>query len=148
MVSWVQKVAAAAIALALVAGPPASAQPDLRDYLTRQLDNQEPDNAERGFAHAVGPLSGMLSSATTAQLPLTLRAGQEIRIVGVCDQACADLDLRVVNPRGEVLALDTRSNARPVVDLRADMFGQHTIEVSMVDCRAPRCRFAVNVYTR
>jgi len=148
MASWVQKVAAAAIALALVAGPPASAQPDLRDYLTRQLDNQEPDNAERGFAHAVGPLSGMLSSGTTAQLPLTLRAGQEIRIVGVCDQACDDLDLRVINPRGEVLALDTRSNSRPVVDLRAEMFGQHTIEVGMVDCRAPRCRFAVNVYTR
>jgi len=148
MASWVQKVAAAAIALALVAGPPASAQPDLRDYLTRQLDNQEPDNAERGFAHAVGPLSGMLSSGTTAQLPLTLRAGQEIRIVGVCDQACDDLDLRVINPRGEVLALDTRSNSRPVVDLRAEMFGQHTIEVGMIDCRAPRCRFAVNVYTR
>lgn len=148
MASWVQKVAAAAIALALVAGPPASAQPDLRDYLTQQLDNQEPDNAERGFAHAVGPLSGMLSSGTTAQLPLTLRAGQEIRIVGVCDQACDDLDLRVINPRGEVLALDTRGNARPVVDLRAEMFGQHTIEVGMVDCRAPRCRFAVNVYTR
>ncbi len=148
MASWVQKIAAAAIALALVAGPPASAQPDLRDYLTQQLDNQEPDNAERGFAHAVGPLSGMLSSGTTAQLPLTLRAGQEIRIVGVCDQACDDLDLRVINPRGEVLALDTRSNSRPVVDLRAEMFGQHTIEVGMVDCRAPRCRFAVNVYTR
>ncbi len=148
MASWVQKVAAAAIALALVAAPPASAQPDLRDYLTRQLDNQEPDNADRGFAHAVGPLSGMLSSASTAQLPLTLRAGQAIRIVGVCDQACVDLDLRVVNPRGEVLALDTGGDARPVVDLRAEMFGQHTIEVGMVDCRAPRCRFAVNVYTR
>jgi len=148
MASWVQKMTAAAIALALVAGPPASAQPDLRDYLTQQLDNQEPDNAERGFAHAVGPLSGMLSSGTTAQLPLTLRAGQEIRIVGVCDQACDDLDLRVINPRGEVLALDTRNNSRPVVDLRAEMFGQHTIEVGMIDCRAPRCRFAVNVYTR
>lgn len=111
MASWVQKVAAAAIALALVAGPPASAQPDLRDYLTRQLDNGEPDNAERGFAHAVGPLSGMLASARTAQLPLTLRAGQEIRIVGVCDEACEDLDLRVVNPRGEVLGLDTRSDS-------------------------------------
>lgn len=147
MASWVQKVAAAAIALALVAGPPASAQPDLRDYLTQQLDNQEPDNAERGFAHAVGPLSGMLSSGATAQLPLTLRAGQEIRIVGVCDQTCDDLDLRVVDPRGEVLALDTRSDSRPVIDLRAEMFGQHMIEVGMVDCRAPRCRFAVNVYT-
>jgi len=143
-----QKAAAALIALALVAGPTASAQPDLRDYLTRQLDNQEPDNAERGFAHAVGPLSGTLASNRAAQLPLTLRAGQEIRIVGVCDQACNDLDLRILNPRGEIIALDTRSNARPVVDVRAEMFGRHTIEVGMLDCDAPRCRYAVNVYTR
>jgi hypothetical protein len=145
---WVQKAAAALIALALVASPTASAQPDLRDYLTRQLDNQEPNNAERGFAHAVGPLAGTLSSNRAAQLPLTLRAGQEIRIVGVCDEACGDLDLRVLNPRGEIIALDTRDNARPVVDLRAEMFGQHTIEVGMIDCNAPRCRYAVNVYTR
>ena len=143
-----QKAAAALIALAVVASTAASAQPDLRDYLTRQLDNQEPDNAERGFAHAVGPLSGALASNRAAQLPLTLRAGQEIRIVGVCDQACNDLDLRILNPRGDIIALDTRSNARPVVDVRAEMFGRHTIEVGMLDCDAPRCRFAVNVYTR
>lgn len=145
---WVEKAAAALIAMALVASPTASAQPDLRDYLTRQLDNQEPDNAERGFAHAVGPLAGTLAANHAAQLPLTLRAGQDIRIVGVCDQACADLDLRVLNPRGDIVALDTRSNDRPVVDLRAEMFGQHTIEVGMINCNAPRCRYAVNVYTR
>jgi hypothetical protein len=143
-----QKAAAALIALALVAGPTASAQPDLRDYLTRQLDNQEPDNAERGFAHAVGPLSGALASNRAAQLPLTLRAGQEIRVVGVCDPACSDLDLRILDPRGDIIALDTRDNARPVVDVRAEMFGRHTIEVGMLDCAAPRCRYAVNVYTR
>ena len=145
---WVQKAAAALIVLTLAAGPPASAQPDLRDFLTQQLDNQELDNAERGFAHAAGPLSGMLASSRAAQLPLTLRAGQEIRIVGVCDQACDDLDLRVLNPRGEIVALDTRGNDHPIVDFRAEMFGQHTIEVGMIDCRAPRCRYAVNVYTR
>lgn len=145
---WVQKVAAALIALTLIAGSTASAQTDLRDFLTQQLDNREPDNAERGFAHAVGPLSGMLASSRAAQLPLTLRAGQEIRIVGVCDQACDDLDLRVLNPRGEVVALDTRRDDQPVVDFRAEMFGQHTIEVGMIDCNAPRCRYAVNVYTR
>jgi hypothetical protein len=116
---WVQKAAAALIALALVAGSPASAQPDLRDYLTQQLDNQEPDNANRGFAHAVGPLSGMLASSRAAQLPLTLRAGQEIRIVGVCDEACSDIDIRVLNPRGQIIAQDVRDDDHPVVDLRA-----------------------------
>ena len=144
---WVQKAAAALIALALVASPTASGQ-DLRDYLTQQLDNQEPNNAERGFAHAVGPLAGTLASSRAAQLPLTLRAGQEIRIVGVCDQECGDLDIRVLNPRGQIIAQDVRGNDHPVVDLRADMFGQHTIEVGMIDCDAPRCRYAVNVYTR
>lgn len=147
MGSWVQKAAAALIALALVASPAASGQ-DLRDYLTQQLDSQEPNNAERGFAHAVGPLAGALASSRAAQLPLTLRAGQEIRIVGVCDQACNDLDIRVLDPRGDIVAQDVRGNDRPVVDLRAEMFGQHTIEVGMIDCEAPRCRFAVNVYTR
>lgn len=147
MGSWVQKAAAALIALALVAAPTASAQ-DLRDYLTQQLDNQEPNNAERGFAHAVGPLAGALADSRAAQLPLTLRAGQEIRIVGVCDESCNDLDIRVLDPRGEIVAQDVRGNDHPVVDLRAEMFGQHTIEVGMIDCNAPRCRFAVNVYTR
>ncbi len=56
--------------------------------------------------------------------------------------------IRVLNPRGEIVAQDVRGNDHPVVDLRAEMFGQHTIEVGMIDCRAPRCRFAVNVYTR
>ncbi|MEQ1818842.1 MAG: hypothetical protein ABL871_09545 [Terricaulis sp.] len=144
---WVQKAAAALIALALVASPNASGQ-DLRDYLTQQLDNQEPNNSERGFAHAVGPLAGSLASSRAAQLPLTLRAGQEIRIVGVCDEDCNDLDIRVLNPRGEIIAQDVRGNDHPVVDLRAEMFGQHTIEVGMIDCDAPRCRYAVNVYTR
>lgn len=144
---WVQKAAAALIAMTLVTTPAASAQ-DLRDYLTQQLDNQEPNNAERGFAHAVGPLAGTLASSHAAQLPLTLRAGQEIRIVGVCDQECNDLDIRVLNPRGQIIALDTRGNDHPTVDLRAEMFGQHTIEVGMIDCDAPRCRYAVNVYTR
>jgi hypothetical protein len=148
MGSWTKTAAAAMIALTLMAGPTASAQPVLQDFLTQQLDNQEPQNATQGFAHAVGPLAGALASSRAAQLPLTLRVGQEIRIVGVCDQACGDLDLRVLDPRGEIIALDTRGNDHPVVDLRAEMYGQHTIEVGMIECRAPRCRFAVNVYTR
>jgi hypothetical protein len=148
MGSWVKKTAAALIALTVLAGPTASAQPSLRDFLTQQLDNREPENADDGYSQIVGPLSGSLSSSRAAQLPLTLRAGQQIRIVGVCDENCDDLDLRVLDPAGRIVALDTRGNDHPVVDIRGAMYGQHTIEVGMIDCRAPRCRYAVNVYTR
>ncbi|MGQ0531372.1 MAG: hypothetical protein ACT4OF_01605, partial [Caulobacteraceae bacterium] len=119
MGSWVQKAAAALIALTLMAGTSVSAQPMLQDFLTQQLDSQEFRNAEDGFAHAVGPLAGALASSQTGRLPLTLRVGQEIRIVGVCDQNCSDLDLRIVNPRGQTVALDTGGDDRPVIDLRA-----------------------------
>jgi hypothetical protein len=68
--------------------------------------------------------------------------------VGVCDENCGDLDLRVRDPRGVLLAFDTRGNDRPTIDLRANTYGQHMIEVDMASCEAPRCRYAVNVYTR
>jgi hypothetical protein len=149
MTSWVQKALAALIALtALSAGSIAAAQPSLQDFLTQQLDRQEPRNADDGYAHAVGPLAGSLPSPRAAQLPLTLRVGQEIRVAGVCDQNCADLDLRVFDPRGRIVAMDTGDDDSPVVDMQAEMYGQHTIEVDMIDCAASRCRYAVNVYTR
>lgn len=149
MASWVQKTAAAVIALALAAGPTASAQPALRDFLTQQFDVQEPRNADDGYAHIVGPLWGTLSDSRTALHTLNnLRVGQQIRIVGVCDENCSDLDLRVRDPSGALLAFDTRGNDQPVIDLRAGTYGQHTIEVDMANCDAPRCRYAVNVYTR
>lgn len=146
--SWTQKAAVVFAALMLAATPLALAQPSLQDFLTQQLDSQEPRNADQGYAHAAGPLAGSLASQRVTQLPLTLRVGQQVRIVGVCDQNCADLDIRVLDPQGGVVAEDVRDNARPAVDLRARHYGAHTIEVGMADCEAPRCRFAVNVYTR
>ncbi|MGD9967690.1 MAG: hypothetical protein AB7T59_14305 [Hyphomonadaceae bacterium] len=149
MGSWLKTAAAALTALALAAGATASAQPMLQDFLTQQLDNRELRNADDGYARIVGPLTGTLASAGAASHTLNnLRVGQEIRIVGVCDSACADLDLRVIDPRGRVIASDTRGDEHPSIDMRAEMFGQHTIEVDMADCGAARCRYAVNVYTR
>jgi len=144
-----QTAAAALIALTLAAGSTASAQPALQDFLTQQLDNREVESADEGYARVVGPLTGVLADATTAPHALSnLRVGREIRIVGVCDQNCNGLDLRVIDPRGRVVAYDARGNDHPVVDMTAETFGTHTIEVGMRDCRAPRCRYAVNVYTR
>jgi hypothetical protein len=149
MGSWVKKAAVALIALAFVAGATASAQPALQDFLTQQLDNREGQNADDGYARVVGPLTGALASSRAAQHALNnLRVGRQIRIVGVCDQNCDDLDLRVIDPQGQIVALDTRGNNHPVIDMSAETFGTHTIEVGMIDCRAPRCRYAVNVYTR
>lgn len=146
MGSWVRKAVAALFALALVAAPVASAQ-DLRDYLQQQVDNSEPNVAEDGYARAAGPLAGRLINAGAASLPMTFRSGQEIRIVGVCDQSCSALDLRVVDPGGRAIAHDGGGN-QASIDVRPVVTGQYTIEVGMTRCDAPNCRYAVTVYTR
>jgi hypothetical protein len=145
MGSWVRKALAALFALSLVAAPAASAQ-DLRDYLQQQVDNSEPNVAEDGYARAAGPLAGRLINAGAASLPMTFRSGQEIRIVGVCDQRCSALDLRVLDPGGRMIAHD--GGGSPSIDIRPVITGQYTIEVGMTRCDAPNCRYAVTVYTR
>lgn len=147
MGSWVQKAAAALIALTLVAAPAATAQ-DLRDYLQQQLDNREPNVAEDGYARAAGPLAGRLASSRADAMPMTFRSGQQIRIVAVCDQACEDLDMRVLDPGGRIIASDVAGNNHPTIDIRPVITGQYTIEVGMIRCEAQSCRYAVTIYTR
>lgn len=135
-------------ALALLTAP-ASAQivPDLygRD-LTQSLDAAEAnDNA---YARAAGPLVGSLPAGQARPITLTLRAGQDYRLVGVCDRRCGDLDLRLRDPRGSDIAADVRPDDRPVLVVRPTVTGTHTILVGMIECSAPECWFAVNVYAR
>lgn len=138
-------------ALAVLAlGAPASAQvPDpFARELAHHLARIDQVVAQQNYQRAAGPFSGGLPQGQRRVFSVTLRAGQDYRLVGVCAQNCGDLDLRARGPNGMLLDEDILRDDVPVLTVRPVLTGQHTIEVDMAQCGAPRCWFAFNVYSR
>lgn len=122
-----------------------------REYaaqLAQQLAHAEQAFRQMGFTRAAGPFAGGLAQRGARALPVTLRAGHSYRILGVCDADCSDLDLRLIDQNGGVIAVDVAPDDVPILDATPRVTGQHTIEVSMRRCATAPCYFAVNVYAR
>lgn len=140
----------AALAVALCAAAPAAAQiPDpfareLAQALTRVDDFQN----QAAFARAAGPFGGELAEGQGQRFALTLRAGQGYRIAGVCDARCGDLDLRLFDPNGALVAQDIAPNRTPMINVNPALTGGYTIEASIAQCASAPCYFAFNVYAR
>jgi hypothetical protein len=150
MMGSVRTLAAAFAALALSIGAAASAQvPDpFARELAQRLTRAETAVTNDGFMLAAGPFAGALPQRMARQININLRAGQEYRFVGVCDARCTDIDLRVLDPSGQVVAEDSADDDTPIVHVRATVTGAHRVEVAMYNCAADQCWYAFNVYSR
>ncbi len=149
MVVW-GRLAAALAALVLFLGPPATAQvPDpFARALARQLASAETVLSADGYSRAAGPFAGGLDQRENRRFTLTLRAGQDYRIVGVCDQRCGALELRLLDPNDALIAHDIGGDSAPAMHVRPAATGPYMVEVVMPRCAAAQCWYAVNVYSR
>jgi hypothetical protein len=147
---WVKAVTGAALAAALLCAPAAAQVPDpYARAMAQALSRTDQFVAQQGYQRAAGPFAGGLAQGQGRRVPITLRAGQEYRIVGVCDDRCRDVDLRVFNVNGIVIGEDVARDALPIVDVRPPVTGQHFVEVQMPACGASDvCYYAFNVYAR
>jgi hypothetical protein len=149
MASWLKIAAAAVASLALLAGPSAAQVPDpFARELAQKLARAEILLSENGYARAAGPFAGGLNEREGRRYTVTLRAGQDYRIVGVCDNRCGDLDLRLRDPNDREIARDVLEDSVPVIHVRPYATGQHAIDVEMQGCTGAPCWFAFNVYSR
>jgi hypothetical protein len=146
---WAKKAMAGLAALLLLASPAAAQVPDpYARELARKLSHAEVVLTENGYARAAGPFAGGLDQGRAQRRSIMLRAGQDYRIVGVCDERCRDLDMRLYDPNGQVIAQDVLADDVPVIHIRPGFTGQHTIEVAMTRCSGSPCWYAFNVYSR
>ena len=149
MASWAKKTAAALAAFALLAAPAAAQVPDpFARELAQKLARAELILSDDGYARAAGPFAGGLREGEGRRFTVTLRAGQDYRIVGVCDNRCRDLDLRLHDPNARMVAEDVLEDAAPIIHVRPYATGQYAIEAIMHGCSAAPCWFAFNVYSR
>jgi hypothetical protein len=140
---------AALAAMTLAASPAAAQVPDpYARELAQRLSRAETVLVENGYARAAGPFAADLRGGDQRQFSLMMRAGQDYRVVGVCESRCRDLDLRVFDANGRLIGQDVLEDNVPVVHVRPRTTGRHTVEVTMVRCAQAPCWFAFNVYSR
>ena len=77
-----------------------------------------------------------------------LQAGRTYFIVGVCDVNCSDIRLRLLGPDGASVAEHVRGGLYAIAGLTPETSGVFAVEVSMVECAAASCGWAVQAYAR
>jgi hypothetical protein len=146
---WPRLLAAALTALTLAAAPAAAQVPDpFARELAQKLARGEQLLTDNGYSRAAGPFAGGLNAGAERRYTVMLRAGQDYRILGVCDERCRDLDLRLLAPNGQPIAQDVLADAVPIIHVRPAVTGNYDIEALMVRCSAAPCWYAFNVYSR
>lgn len=146
----VKAMAGAAVAVFLLAAPAGAQVPDpYARELAGRLARADQLVGEANYSRAAGPFAGGLRRGEARRFSLTLRAGQEYRIVGVCDQRCRDMNLRLFDANGVLVREDVLRDTVPTMEVRPNATGVHEIEVLMPACAAAGpCFFAFNVYAR
>jgi hypothetical protein len=137
-------------ALMLLGAEPAAAQvPDPWAHdLARGLADAEQMVGERHYSRVAGPFAGGLPARLTRRVQLTMRAGQQYEIIGVCDARCGDLNLRMYDANDRLITEDVLTNNVPILDVSPPLTGLYTIEVEMARCAGDPCYYAFNVYAR
>lgn len=149
MRAWKALLAAFVATLALAASGSAAAQaPDpFARELARKLAQAESTYRENGFMRAAGPFATDISRDQTRRIPLTLRAGEEYLIVGVCDTSCGEPLLRLADPNERTVARSAMEAGAATMLVRPASTGLYGVDIETPRC-AGECWYALNVYVR
>jgi hypothetical protein len=128
-------------ALATEAAAQASYQQQIRGALRTAAGRV----ALRGARAEGEPLMGVLNGGKTDSKNIDLQAGVRYAIVGVCDENCPDIDLRIFGPTAAKIAEDVQQNATPTLEFTAPAAGRYRLAVEMVTCSANPCAWGVQV---
>jgi hypothetical protein len=131
------------VGLAMMAATPALAQ----NQYTRQV-NEQLDSFERGQSGATrlfrSPIF-QLNEGEVRDYPVTMMAGVPYKIAGVCDNDCPDLDIKLLDSRGNELASDSLTDSLPIVNYRPGQAGEYRVRVVMYDCNVAPCSAGLTV---
>ena len=116
------------------------------DTVMRQLDvllELEEDDGLRLHNYIVGKLREGETDAWT----MHLEEGVAYDIWGVCDDDCADVDLRIYSEAdGILVAEDLETDDTPLGVVEPERDGRYTIELDMYDCSIEPCFFGIGIF--
>jgi len=79
-------------------------------------------------------------------MTLNLHAGTTYALIGVCDQDCTDIDLRLYDSDGDEVDSDLKTDDKPIVQIAPRVTGEYRVKVTMASCSTSPCFYGVGVY--
>jgi len=119
-------------------------QQQVQGYITRAAATL----TQRGYQPDREPVTGSLADDARETMNINLQGGARYAIVGVCDNDCTDVDLRIWDPNGTKLAEDIATDDTPVLEFTATVTGQYRVSVEMATCSTAPCYWGFQVFVR
>jgi hypothetical protein len=119
-------------------------QQQARNYLTRAASGV----VQQGYSADRDPVTGSLNGGASESRMINLTGGTRYAVVGVCDNDCTDVDLRIWDPSGTKLAEDLQLNKTPILEFTATTTGQYRVSVEMATCSTNPCYWGFQVFRR
>lgn len=127
---------------------PQPGQRDVRVELQSKLGAVTGYMQQEGFQVVGEPYVSNLAANVTQDIPVTLNVGYEYRVVAVCDNDCADVDLWMYDQNNNEVASDVAVDAQPIVQVAPRWTGPFTLRVGMIQCTVAPCYIAAQLYGR
>lgn len=130
-------------AIALLLSVEASAQ----NACQTQMFNIGYTYGTRGFSCSFEKY-GTLNDSYYRNHQVYLRAGNYYEICAVCDNDCEDLDIKLYDGFGNLVAEDESTDDFPMVFCNVISSGYFTIKVIMADCSNEPCSYGVAAFVK
>ncbi|HET7229547.1 MAG TPA: hypothetical protein VFJ16_06060 [Longimicrobium sp.] len=102
----------------------------------------------RGMRATHEPYIGSLRARGTETHRVQLNGGTSYSLIGVCDNDCSDLDLRLFDASGREVDSDVMTDDTPVVSVTPRRAGVYTVRAIMTACSSEPCRYGIGIYGR
>ena len=125
----------------------ARAQSKWREQVTEQVDHAAKLLKERGYSKT-DIFDGSLDHDASGSLTLSLRAGRQYALLGVCDVDCNDLDLRLYGLNDIEIESDVEEDDVPVIMITPERDGKFRLKITMVECETSPCFYGVGLFVK
>jgi hypothetical protein len=116
--------------------------------VARLLNQAASVATSNGMRRTHQPYIGSLRTGASYSHSIRLNGGTSYQLVGVCDNDCSDLDLRLFDSAGREVDSDLLTDDTPVVSVQPRRTGTYTVRAIMTTCSQEPCRYGIGVYGR
>lgn len=126
----------------------ASAVDPFERQVRQQLDGAAGRLRKDGYVLTHQIHTGELKEDEQEDVTVELEKGVTYVILGVCDNDCKDVDLRLMNRAGKEVDTDVEVDDYPAVAVAPDRKERYTVRAIMAACRAAPCAYGFGVFAK